>query len=289
MNKLEMSKECDANQYIHEQAEPMVLSFAPFDKSAYLLVVEHLTHANQIEPRLSREDQMISLCSLQNGDIEKSLTLSGVGVYWNIHSASSEDHDSRQFVLYPVECCFSILFQTTHPYPTQSVQFKVRGRIDKATIRTSNLQLAQMIHFADLIDIWIKRREYGKFRPQGWLDDRKGDADYVQTSWRTVWQYAIKSVLQDLHNLQPGFSFARLRLWQQWRRKYVYLYRRQMESRKMEGAADYCSPAEELRDLEAELPVAVVMLFRSIAEQTASTKEGQCSGPGRIKSYFIDL
>ena len=66
--------------------------------------------------------------------------------------------------------------------------------------------------------------------------------------------------------VQVGFSMARLKVWQQWRRRYVSLYLRHVEASRMGTTLD-AGFAAELAELETDLPVAVIMLFRSLAEQ----------------------
>lgn len=206
------------------------------------------------------------------------LALTEVAVYWKATSGSREVQRS-DYLLNPVDGCFSLAFQTGAQRSQRGAQFAVSGEVQNVTFNTSYRQLIQMAYFAESVAVWNKRKSYGKFRPEGWQNAQARNATDPSVSWKDMWQYAIKSVLQDLRNLQPGFSLARLKLWQQWRRRYVALYQRQMEISQKEGVGGFGNRVGELQELEAELPTSVVMLFRSIAEEALEEKaEGKVWG-----------
>lgn len=220
------------------------------------------------------------------------LALKEVAIYWRTTSGSGDVQPS-DYLLSPVNGCFSVAFQAGTQRSQRGAQFSVSGEVQNIEFKASYRQLIQMAYFADSVAVWSKRKSYGKFRPEGWQEAQTGDAASSLVSWKQMWQYAIKSVLQDLRNLQPGFSLARLRLWQQWRRRYVALYQRQVEVSRKEGVGGFGNRVGELQELEAELPTSVVMLFRSIAEEGLEEKsEGKVWGSVEVcqmSSFYCGL
>eukprot|EP00803_Ostreobium_quekettii_P009394 evm.model.scf_204.13 EVM.evm.TU.scf_204.13 scf_204:99162-102872(-) len=203
----------------------------------------------------------------QGEEIVKVLSFSALFVYWiptapkDPMAAMQTEFKDADYLMKPVDLCFWVYLHPCGPSDPARLQFQVHGDVRDVHLQMSSAQLIGLAHLSEDFAIWSRRCQFGKFRPQGWRTAlqvqtcKEATTTSAPVGWRSIWQYATKSVMQELRILQPGSLLSNPKLWQQWHRQYDSLYRRHVEALQT-GASSGHNYAAELADLETDLPIA---------------------------------
>eukprot|EP00884_Botryococcus_braunii_P001070 jgi/Botrbrau1/10964/Bobra.0383s0018.1 len=220
----------------------------------------------------------------------KDFVIDGLSFYWVIDeiasSAESENERSpsladvkdtagtsvvrtADYILLPLSCTIKLNMSTSSGTDRGSPAMHLDGEIctDQVTMQLNQAQLRDITVFKSKVDVWSKRNKYGHLRPGGWRS-----APRCRVSSRLLWRYAIRAIIEDLPDRGSWRRGASLRVFQEKRHKYIGLYKQRMDMLKQIGGSQMSySDIHDLQQLEDELDISDILLFRYLAERGRSS------------------
>lgn len=238
---------------------------------------------------VSTDDSWVpSFISLTQKFTHKLLTLKNLSCYMNTNSESiyTDDHeqllisfknsiildsslvDDSQFLLKPVSGNGRI---TLHkPGPTDQVpHIKAELFFHEFGIELDSQQYQDFLWTASKFHWYIKTQKFRKFRPKVNVEDDP-------KKW---FQYAAKSVLNEIHDKNYKWSWAHFEKRRDQRKAYIQLWKAKIQN------AISTTQKQELEELEDELPYEDIKFYRSLT-RSEIRKENSAISPvsGAVKS-----
>ncbi|CAI5504149.1 unnamed protein product [Closterium sp. Naga37s-1] len=190
-------------------------------------------------------------------------------------------------MLHPLDASIRLVMHMGPPAHTSTAPVSVSLRCNRLRVSLEEHQYQDVLLLADALNVLRLRERYGRFRPAALFSssqtpptsgtkpaDSMGDQQGGSTSGgservRALWSYALNAVLFDVRQRLYRRSFLYLPSRLAKRRQYAALYKR-----KLELLQDL--PVEErqqLEEMEDELELEDILLFRTAAAQRAARTE----------------
>ncbi|CAG9463884.1 unnamed protein product [Pedinophyceae sp. YPF-701] len=177
--------------------------------------------------------------------------------------------------------------------PDEAMQVHSSIDVSEVALTLHTTQLVDMQRFARKCELIPYRVKYGRFRPQGWRPSKAARAGQTQGSWTKAWLYAGRSVLADVRARQGFISAAQLSALKRRRERYIGIWTEHILAQRGGAAVELTSgPEIELAQLETELPVETILIFRALAEQQVAEQMNAQPGvvaPNRVGGLFASV